>query len=171
MEDKQVIGTIIDKSFSTGKGSRGPWTKFSFKVQKDDDKTITLSTFDVELAKKFEAGNVASFTYTDNENNGKTYHNIKAIEAVNSTAKETRPMSSGGEQERKRLIVRQSCLSNALKFVELTGIKVGVKDERSVLELAEIFEKWVWREKSPEETIKRVKQSFSELDTDIDEVM
>ena len=158
-ETKEVIGTIEDKSSKEGDN----WTKHSFKILKEDGRSMTLGLFTgkddnekKELAKQFKKGMRAKFNYYDTEKDGVIYHNINNIEALETPIEEVADASANaaanaptfvGELDRQRLIVRQSCLSNALKYFEIAMPDSQNESLTSemITKKAEQFEEWVWR--------------------------
>ena len=158
-ETMEVIGTIEDKSSKEGDN----WTKHTFKIEKEDGKGITLGMFVNEgeeakesLAKQFKKGMSAKFFYYDQEKDGVVYHNIINIQANSAPTEEVADSSAKatakaptyvGELERQRLIVRQSCLSNALKYFDILKSTGDIKDfsQIQVKDVAAQFEEWVWR--------------------------
>jgi len=96
-ETKEVIGTIEDKSSKEGDN----WTKHSFKILKEDGRSMTLGLFTgkddnekKELAKQFKKGMRAKFNYYDTEKDGVIYHNINNIEALETPIEEVADASA-----------------------------------------------------------------------------
>lgn len=155
-ETNSVVGIIEEVLVTEGENSKGNiWIRFAYKVKKDDGKIIKLTTFDRKLGDKFKEGMKAKFTYKDNTDGMYTYHNILSMEAVDaSTVTLNTPNMGDGGLERQRLIVRQSCLSNALKYWEMK--KLETLPVEQILKVAEQFENWVFRGDE-------VTQDYSEL--------
>lgn len=147
-ETNEIIGKIIDKSMKEG----DTWKKYSFKIEKEDGKSISLGFFvkdeeQEKLANQFKEETTAKFYYYDTESNGIIYHNITKIEAISGQKTTAFAPTKVGELERQKLIVRQSCLSNALKYFEILKDidKVEQFSPIQVKTIAEEFEKWVLR--------------------------
>lgn len=70
---------------------------------------------------------------------GKFKHIVKVLDTNVQDAEEVTSISSVPDSYRQNLIVRQSCLKAAVEFKDECTVE-------AVLELAEKFEKWVFRE-------------------------
>ena len=157
---KEIIGNIIDKSMKELSSEQGEYLKYSFKIRKDDGRDMTLGFFAKEkeqetLAKKILLNMRIKFVYSDSQKGDFIYHNIQTMEEVKGDAPAIPPksieISTSGYQsfsdfDRQKLIVKQSSLSNALKFFE---IRSETKDyfPDDILQLAEKFNDWVWDQK------------------------
>jgi len=148
IEQKEIEGLIIGKESKQGTGSRGPWEKVSFKVEKANKTNMSLSIFKnkdtEELIGKYPLGVYAKFTYTDTKDGTFTYHNIVKIEDTIMEEKVPLISDASPETDRQTLIVRQSCLSSALKFWEVKEFRDVTKEQ--VCTVAEHFEAWVLRD-------------------------
>ena len=160
-QEKTLTGTIEEKNTK----EETDWSKTTYKVKKGD-KTTTLGLFHTkenkDLVEKFRKGDKAKFTYQDTEKEGRTYHNISNIEAPGlptedldfvkeevQTGSRKTVTSYIPDDTIQKLIVRQNCLGNAIQYHKvfkpkpIVDVKVVME---SVLNVAEIFETWVWRD-------------------------
>ncbi|MAG76413.1 MAG: hypothetical protein CL811_06585 [Colwelliaceae bacterium] len=127
------------------------------------DEWVNVNTFDEEESKK-KIENVEvdkAYKVTLETKNG--YENVLAftdLDAINVTtenvSREDSPKVAavGGSTPSptvQRLIVRQSCLSNALKYQELIKGPDTVIKLKNVRAVAKEFEEWVYRMKEEEE--------------------
>ena len=149
MEEKRIEGKIIDKSMKEGE----KWERYSIVLEHSNG-TMNLSYFPKAEEEKVQIrmlkiGQNVDFRYYDTQKDNITYHNILSFSVVEVESSEPEQKSEhktfyGNDEFRQRLIVRQSCLAQAIKFCE------SVKDQKEinpskVKELAEDFERWVWR--------------------------
>ena len=149
---------IVKKTeWKEGIGKRGPWKMFVLT----DTTDMTYSAFENEINKdpkamgviqSLEAGYALKVAYETTMYNGKERRNLKGIieyeppvadsPKAKEPAKEADKMSKEDWAAKDRRIARESCLSSAASALRGSAGLIA----RDVVEMAKVFEKYVYGE-------------------------